>query len=94
MDGNNLNTIMKTDPSYRSGTYTKVFERKCNVEMMIIDPAIVQMVNQEVSSTEPLQFKLMVKNSDDYRKGSDINSTDEKPECVRLEIMSDHDYFF
>ena len=45
VNGKNLNEIMKTDPSYRNGEYTKVFERKCNVEMMIIDPAIVQMVN-------------------------------------------------
>ena len=53
------------------------------------------MVNQEVSSTEPLQFKLMVKNSEEYRKGSEMGSVaNDKPECIRLEIMSDNDYFF
>jgi hypothetical protein len=41
MDGKNLNEIMMQDPSYRGGQYIKVYERKCPVEMKIIDPSIV-----------------------------------------------------
>ena len=63
MDGKNMNEIMKMDPSTRAGEYSKNFERKCPVEMKIIEMSIIRMVNQDISSQENLQFKLMTKNS-------------------------------
>ena len=54
MDGKNLNEIMKQDPSFRGGSFSKSFERKCPVEMKIIELSILQMVGQDVSSTENL----------------------------------------
>ena len=88
-----LNSIMKQDPSFRQGTYGKVFERKCPVEMKIIEQSIINMVGQDVTDTEHLHFKLMVKQAD---TGSDKKSelSDLNPDIIRLELMSDNDYFF
>jgi len=41
MEGKNLNEIMKQDPSTRGGQYNKVFERKCPVEMKIVETSII-----------------------------------------------------
>jgi len=55
--------------------------------MKIIDPSIVQMVNQDVTTSENLQFKLMVRNIEG-------KSDEPEPDVIRLELMSDNDYFF
>ena len=47
------------------------------------------MVGQVPTSNEKLQFKLMVKNSD--KKDAVGNFF---PEILRLELMSENDYFF
>ena len=41
MDGQNMNNLMREDPSLEKGKWTRCFERKCNVEMKIIEPSIV-----------------------------------------------------
>lgn len=41
MEAKNLNEIMKQDPSFRGGEYNKVFERKCPVEMKIVEMSIL-----------------------------------------------------
>jgi hypothetical protein len=47
------------------------------------------MVNQDVTTSEQLQFKLMVKNNESKAElGEPI------PDVIRLELMSDNDYFF
>lgn len=45
MDGNTLNDLVKQDPSFRQGQYSKVFERKCPLEMRIEEVGILQLVN-------------------------------------------------
>lgn len=62
MDGRNINEIMRQDPSLQGGKMSKVFDRHCSVEMKIIEMNILQMVGQDVTSTEDLQFKILVKN--------------------------------
>jgi hypothetical protein len=94
MDGKNLNEIMKMDPSFRDGTYNKVFERKCPCEMKIVEMSILQMVGQEVNSQESLQFKVMVKNCEKRDTDKHSGSSTAQPDILRLEIMSDNDYFF
>ena len=85
----NLNEIMKHDPSVRQGAFKKVFERKVEVTMMIIEQSILAMVGQQIAHIEQYNFKILVRNS---------NKRDENgeaiPEVIRLEIMSDSDYFF
>ena len=44
MEGKNLNEIMKQDPSLEHGKFVNVFERKCAVEMKIVETNILQMV--------------------------------------------------
>ena len=48
MDGKNLNEIMKQDPSIEKGRFSKVYERKCPVEMKIIEQTILDRVGQNV----------------------------------------------
>jgi|DEB0MinimDraft_12_1074336.scaffolds.fasta_scaffold14619_3 hypothetical protein len=94
MDGQNLNEIMKMDPSFRGGDYNKVFERKCPIEMKIIEKSIIDMVGQQISSQENLQCKVMVKNQDKRDTEKNSGSSSIQPDILRLEIMSDNDYFF
>ena len=85
----NLNDIMRQDPSARGGIFNKIFERKCQVELKIVEKSIISMVGQVPVSNEKLQFKLMTKNS--TKKDSAGNFY---PDLIRLELMSDNDYFF
>lgn len=48
MEARNLNEIMKQDPSCRGGSFSKVYERQCPVEMKITEMSILQMVRQNV----------------------------------------------
>lgn len=81
---------MKQDPSTRNGEFSKQFERKCNVEIKIVETPILQLVGKEdIASLENLQFKVLVKNSDKRDSAGDFI-----PEVLRLELMSDNDYFF
>ena len=89
MDGKNMNDIMKLDPSTREGEYSKSFERKCPVEMKIIEMSIIRMVNQDISSKENLHMKIMVKNSNRRDQTGEF-----LPDIIRFELMSDSDYFF
>jgi hypothetical protein len=44
MDSRNLNEIMKSDPSLEGGKFCKVYERKCNAEIIIDEESIIRMV--------------------------------------------------
>jgi hypothetical protein len=47
------------------------------------------MVGQEVGSRETVTFKVL------YRgKGGVIDQAEDDPEVIKIEISSDHDYFF
>jgi hypothetical protein len=61
MDGRNLNEILKQDPSLRKGEFSKVFERRCEVEMKIVEQSILKMVNQNIVCQEKMNFKILVK---------------------------------
>ena len=61
MDGNNLNAILKTDPSLGDGHWYKVYERSCPVEMKIVEASILRMVGHDIASTESLNFKVLVR---------------------------------
>lgn len=61
MEGRNLNEIMKQDPSIEKGRFCKVYERKCPVEMKIIEETILHRVGQNVQQKEDLHFKILVK---------------------------------
>jgi hypothetical protein len=50
----NLNDIMKQDPSTRGGIFNKTFERKCQVELKIVEKSIIDMVGQVPISNEKL----------------------------------------
>lgn len=80
---------MRQDPSTKGGVFNKIFERKCQVELKIIEKSIIDMVGQVPVSNEKLLFKLMSKNSE--KKDAVGNFF---PELIRLELMSDNDYFF
>jgi hypothetical protein len=41
MDTRNLNEIMKLDPSLENGKYVIAYERKCPIEMKIVEPSIL-----------------------------------------------------
>ncbi len=59
------------------------------MEIRITDPRIIQMVGQEVGSRETVTFKVL------YRgKGGELSSSEDDPEVIKVEISSDHDYFF
>ena len=61
MDGRNLNELMKADPSLEDGNWNLLFERKCQVEMKITEPSILAMVQEDISNTEELNFKVLSK---------------------------------
>ena len=61
MEGRNLNELMKSDPSLEAGSWNLLFERKCSVEMKIIEPSILAMVQEDISNTEELNFKVLSK---------------------------------
>lgn len=61
MEGKNLNELMKSDPSLEAGSWNLLFERKCSVEMKIIEPSILAMVQEDISNTEELNFKVLSK---------------------------------
>ena len=61
MDGRNMHDLMKSDPSLDSGNWNLLFERKCSVEMKIIEPSILAMVQEDISNTEDLNFKVLSK---------------------------------
>ena len=66
-----------------------LFEREGPLEIRITDPRIIQMVGQEVGSRETVTFKVLYRGKDGV-----IDSTEDDPEIIKLEISSDHDYFF
>lgn len=41
MDTRNLNEIMKLDPSLENGKFVIAYERKCPIEMKIVEPSIL-----------------------------------------------------
>ena len=64
MDGKNLNEIQRSDPSLGYGKFTKVYESDCPVEYMITEQNIIEMVGDNVTATENMQFKILVKGKD------------------------------
>ena len=94
MDGRNLNEILKQDPSLEDGACVKVFERQCNIQIKIIEMSIIQMVGQEVQSEEKVNFKILVKGHENIEDENLRLDPEQNPDIIRLEIMSDNDYFF
>ena len=108
MDGRNLNEIYKQDPSLRNGEYSIVFERQCDVEMKIIEQSIIDMVKDKIQNVERMNFKILVKGKERHNSSQDEAATDrvkhsnrsngltaeENPDTIRIEIMSDNDFFF
>ena len=59
-----MNEVYKSDPSLGYGKYQKVYESNCPVEYMITESNIIEMVNgnwKNISATEDMQFKILVK---------------------------------
>jgi hypothetical protein len=54
----------------------------------------LQMVGQDVSSNEHLQFKIMVKPQDKKDTDKQSSPSDSNPDILRIELMSDNDFFF
>ena len=52
------------------------------VDLRVLEPAVLQIVNDTVSSKETLRVKILLKGEE------------ENPLAVRVEIFSDSDYFF
>ena len=61
MDARNMNELMKADPSLKDGEWNMLFERKCSVEMKIIEPSILAVVQEDIKNTEDLNFKILSK---------------------------------
>ena len=80
---------MRQDPSVRNGTFKKIFERKIEVTMKITERSIRAMVGQEISHNEKYNFKILVRNTDRKDKNGEFI-----PDTIRLEMMSDSDFFF
>ena len=84
MDGKNMNNLMKEDPSLEKGKWVRCFERKCNVEMKIIEPSIVQMVNEEISNTEELLFKILVRGKEFEHTSISKLNLESSPQSERI----------
>ena len=65
------------------GGYRIIYEREALLEIKITDPHIIAMVGQEVGSKELVTFKILMK-----------GPSEEYPEVFKIELSSDHDYFF
>lgn len=59
-----------------------VYERKCPVTLVLRDMELIAKVGQEVQEEEELIVKLLVRGPDD------------SPDMVRIELLSQNDYFF
>ena len=70
------------------GGFRIILEREAPLDIRITDPRILATVGQEVGSRETVNFKLLVKEQPGST-GDDI-----VPDVVKLEISSNHDYFF
>ena len=70
------------------GGFRIILEREAPLDIRITDPRILATVGQEVGSRETVNFKLLVKEPPGST-GDDI-----VPDVVKLEISSNHDYFF
>jgi hypothetical protein len=66
-----------------------IFEREVPLEIRITDPRIIQMVGQEVGSRENVNFKILSRASSNSQEGDA-----EVADIIKIEISSDHDYFF
>ena len=84
MDARNLNELMKADPSLEDGEWNLLFERKCSVEMKIIEPSILAMVPDDISTTEDLNFKVLSK-SKPVSKGVGRLQMTSEPQSERLQ---------
>jgi len=71
------------------GGFKLIFEREGPLEIRITDPRIIAMVGQEVGSKENVTFKILFRG-----KNGNVYSSEEEPEVIKIEISSDHDYFF
>ena len=59
------------------------------MDIRITDPRILATVGQEVGSRESVTFKLLVKDPPGSSSCEDVI-----PDVVKLEVSSNHDYFF
>ena len=110
MDGNTLNELVKKDTSFRNGQYSKVFEMECPLEMKIDEPGILELVKQPLStnyldhSEQKKLIKIMVKGKEPLDSGRNSGHSSNKtpsgfaadadPDSVRIELMSEFDFFF
>ena len=79
----NLLILIQLDGGFRI-----VLERDAPLDIRITDPRILATVGQEVGSRETVNFKLLVK------EPAGSTGEDVVPDVVKLEISSNHDYFF
>jgi hypothetical protein len=63
MEGQNLNTLQRGDPSLSEG-FNIVFERNCPLDMRIVDPSILELVNKEITQIEEMNVKILAKGKD------------------------------
>jgi hypothetical protein len=74
---------------YLEGGFKLIFEREGPLEIRITDPRILAMVGQEVGSKENVTFKILFRG-----KNGNPYAPEDDPEVIKIEISSDHDYFF
>lgn len=70
-----------------------IFEREAPLEIKITDPRILAMVGQDIGSKENVTFKILQRGghlANSQEGGSCVGD----PEVVKVEVSSDHDYFY
>ncbi len=65
------------------GGYRIIYEREAPLEIKITDPRIIAAIGQDVGSRETVNFKILFR-----------GHSEDQPDSIKLEISSDHDYFF
>ena len=63
MEGRNLNTLQRGDPSLDGG-FNIVFERACPLDMIILDQAIIDLVATEIKHNENMNVKILARGKD------------------------------
>lgn len=65
------------------GGFKLIYERDASLDIRITDPRIIAMVGQDVGSREGVTFKILYS-----------GHSEENPDLIKLEVSSDHDYYF
>ena len=61
------------------------------MDIKITDPRILAMVGQDIGSKENVTFKILQRG---HSANSQEGGSSSEPEIVKVEISSDHDYFY